>query len=99
PQHQLHPFPTRRSSDLTNNQILVSPQSAFLAQYFPAPIVPGFVNNNFVNNVENIQHNHQVSARLDRVASTKHNLSAVYTVLTGKDRKSTRLNSSHQIIS
>jgi len=69
----------------SNNQILVSSQSAFLAQYFPAPVIPGFVNNNFVNNVNNIQRNHQISSRLDRVVSTKQNMSAVYTVLTGKD--------------
>jgi hypothetical protein len=68
-----------------NNQIPISPQSGYLLQYFPRPTVPGLVTNNFVNNVQNKQRNHQVSGRFDHVFSSKHNVSAVYTALAGKD--------------
>ncbi len=70
----------------SNNQIPVSAQSAYLLQYFPMPTLPGQVTSNFVNNVENTQRNHQVTGRFDRVVSSKHNLSAVYTTLAGRDR-------------
>jgi hypothetical protein len=68
-----------------SNKIPVSPQSKFLAQYFPTPTVPGFVTNNYTNDINNVQRNNQVSARVDRVISPKHNISGVYTTLFGRD--------------
>jgi hypothetical protein len=69
-----------------NNQIPVTSQSLLLLQYFPAATVPGLnAVNNFVNNVDNVQNNHQLTFRIDHVLTPKQNISGGYSMLTGTD--------------
>src|SRR5688500_19703903 len=87
----LHYFPTRRSSDLD----LVPANKPWVVYY---DYKQRYASNAVIDFLRKDAHEHRVTARLAPFTS-RHLVDETTEQFTGVDRKSTRLNSSHLVIS